>query len=300
MHNTQAHIRIFPRADRYLLAITLIWGSTFSVTKSILPDISPAWLQGLRFVFAAIMVGIYTRRDIRATTRRSLRAGLLLGVLLGVGFALQTIGQVQTTASKAAFLTGTMVIFTPILQLAIERKPPTIGNIVGVILVGIGMYLLTSPGGSAFSFGDLLVLLCAVVYAVYIVYLDVFTKERFDPEIVFWQFLACAAIGFCCIPLLPRHENHFTQPVIAGVAYLSVFATVIAIFVQAKFQRETTPTKAAIIFTMEPVIAAVIAYFALGEVMTPVGLIGAGVMIAGLLASELTTALRAGKDVRAT
>jgi drug/metabolite transporter (DMT)-like permease len=262
------------------------------VTKSILPDISPAWLQGLRFLLAAIIVGIYTRRDIRATTRRSLRTGLALGAMLGLGFALQTIGQVQTTASKAAFLTGTMVIFTPLLQLVLERKAPTVGNLLGVLLVCAGMYLLASPQGGAFSFGDVLVLLCAVVYAFYIVYLDMFTKERFDREIVFWQFVAAALIGFGCIPFMGAGGNRFTLPVVAGIVYLCIFATVIALYVQTKYQRETTPTKAAIIFTMEPVIAAIIAYFALGEVMTPAGTAGAALMVVGLLVSELYSALR--------
>ena len=293
---TNSDTTFFPRADRYLLGITLIWGSTFTVTKSILPDISPAWLQGLRFLLAAIIVGIYTRKDILATTFQSLRTGVILGVLLGLGFALQTVGQVQTSASKAAFLTGTMVIFTPILQLFIERKPPSTGNVIGVVLVGTGMYLLTSPQGSAFSFGDFLVLLCAIVYAFYIVYLDVFTKKRFDREIVFWQFLVSSAVGFGVIPIIGAGGTNFTPPVILGVLYLTIFATVIALFIQIKYQRETTPTKAAIIFTMEPVIASIIAYLALNEVLSPTAIFGAGLMLAGLLISELLSALLPKKE----
>jgi drug/metabolite transporter (DMT)-like permease len=291
MTETAHRKTFFPKADKYLLAITVIWGSTFSVTKSILPNVSPAWLQGLRFLLASVIVGIYTRREIRATTRASFRAGAILGVLLGLGFALQTIGQVQTTASKAAFLTGTLVIFTPIVQLIVERKAPTLGNLIGILLVGVGMYFLTSPGGSELTGGDILIILCAVIYAIYIVYLDLYTKERFDPEIVFWQFLFCAVVGFSTIPLLDATANHFTLPTVAGILYLCIFATVVALFIQTKYQRETTPTKAAIIYTMEPVFASTIAYFTLGESLTPVSIFGALLMIAGLLASELYSAL---------
>ena len=281
---------LFPRADRYLLSITLIWGSTFAITKFTLNELPPLLLQGTRFLAAAVMVGIYTWRDIKATSTRSLRAGLILGVLLGAGFALQTVGLVETTASKAGFLTGTMVVFTPLVQLVIERRWPTLGNAIAVGIVGAGLYLFTSPGGGTFNSGDLLVLFCAVVFAFYIVYLDVFTKERFDREIVFWQFVATSAIGFIASPFLDTTEPVFSAGSIGAVLYLAFFASTIAIFVQSKYQRETTPTKAAIIFTMEPIFAAIIAYFVLSEIMTGIEVLGAAIMFSGLLFSEIYAA----------
>ncbi|PLX23196.1 MAG: hypothetical protein C0600_15545 [Ignavibacteria bacterium] len=278
---------LFPRADRYLLAITLIWGSTFSVTKIALLDLSPMLLQGSRFFVAALMVGMYTWKDIKTTSPRSLRAGLVLGFLLGLGFALQTVGLVHTTASKAGFLTGTMVVFTPLLQLVIERRRPSIGNTIGVIIVGVGLYMFTSPAGGNFNYGDLLVFLCAIVFAFYIVYLDVFTKEHFDREIVFYQFVVTAVIGFAAWPFFEPAKTAFTLPSVGAILYLSFFASTVAIFVQSKYQRETTPTKAAIIFTMEPVFAALIAFFVLGEIMSLVEALGAAVMFGGLMFSEL-------------
>jgi drug/metabolite transporter (DMT)-like permease len=278
---------LFPRADRYLLAITLIWGSTFSVTKFALVDLPPLTLQGLRFTLAAIMVGIYTWKHIKTTSRRSLRAGLLLGLMLGLGFAFQTVGLLYTTASKAGFLTGTMVVFTPILQMVIERRRPTAGNGIGVIIVAVGLYLFTSPAGGAFNFGDVLILICAVVFAFYIVYLDVFTKERFDREIVFYQFVVSAVIGFTAAPFFSHGVAELTISSVGAVLYLAFFASTIAIFVQSKYQRETTPTKAAIIFTMEPVFAAAIAFLLLSETLSPMEATGAAIMFAGLLFSEL-------------
>jgi drug/metabolite transporter (DMT)-like permease len=249
-------------------------------------------LQGTRFALAALIVGIYTFRDIRATSASSLRAGIILGALLGGGFALQTVGLVQTTASKAGFLTGTMVIFTPLLQVLIERRLPSWGNMLGVVIVAAGLYLFTMPGGASFNDGDILVLLCAVVFAFYIVYLDVFTKDGFRSEIVFYQFVVTAGMGFALSPFVDGTSPVFTVEAIGAVMYLALFASVIAIFVQSKYQRETTPTKAAIIFSLEPVFAAVMAYFALGETMTSVELLGAALMFAGLLVSELISALR--------
>jgi drug/metabolite transporter (DMT)-like permease len=278
---------VFPRADRYLLAITLIWGSTFSVTKIALVDLPPLLLQGMRFTLAAFMVGIYTWRDIKTTTAASLKAGLLLGVLLGLGFAFQTVGLVFTTASKAGFLTGTMVVFTPLLQMLIERRMPSFGNAVGVVIVGAGLYVFTSPAGGEFNTGDILVLLCAVVFAFYIVYLDVFTREEFRREIVFYQFVGTAVIGFAAAVPFDSGGVSLTASALSAVFYLAFFASTVAIFLQSKYQRETTPTRAAIIFTMEPVFAAIIAFLVLGEMMGAVEGIGAAIMVVGLLFSEL-------------
>lgn len=281
------HRSLFPRADRYLLAITLIWGSTFSVTKLALVDLPPLMLQGMRFTLAALMVGIYTWKDIKTTSRESLRAGLLLGVMLGLGFAFQTVGLLYTSAGKAGFLTGTMVVFTPILQLLIERKRPSLGNGIGVLIVAAGLWLFTSPAAGEFNFGDMLILICAVIFAFYIVYLDVFTKQRFDREIVFYQFVVTAVIGFSAAPFFSHGEIALSTESLGAVIYLAFFASTIAIFVQSKYQRETTPTKAAIIFTMEPVFAALLAYIILFETMNALEITGAVVMFAGLLFSEL-------------
>jgi len=287
---------VFPKADRYLIAITLIWGSTFSVTKVILEDMPPLMLQGVRFALAALMVGIYTRRDIRATNRASLKAGIILGLMLGGGFALQTVGLVQTTASKAGFLTGTMVIFTPMLQLAIERRLPTIANLIGVLVVAVGMYLFTMPGAGDFNSGDMLVLFCAVVFAFYIVYLDVFTKEKFHREIVFYQFVVTSIMGFAGALLLGDASTHISGDALLGLLYLALFASSIAIFVQSKYQRESTPTKAAIIFSLEPVFAALMAWMILDERMSALEATGAAIMFLGLLVSEIGSALRFGKQ----
>jgi len=276
-----------PRADVYLLGITVIWGSTFSVTKHALVDISPLMLQALRFALAALVVGIYTWKDVAATSRTSVRAGIVLGIFLGLGFAFQTLGLQSTSASKAGFLTGTLVIFTPILQLLIERRLPTIGNIIGVILVAIGLFIFTSPAGESFNGGDFLVLLCAIVFAFYIVLLDVFTKKKFNREIVFYQFVVTSLIALLLLPFVNDQNSIYSTSVLLSIVYLALFASVIAIFVQSKYQRETTPTKAAVIFTMEPVLAAVIAFMFLHEKQSLTSIFGASIMLAGLFVSEL-------------
>jgi drug/metabolite transporter (DMT)-like permease len=213
---------------------------------------------------------------------------VILGVLLGIGFVLQTVGLGITSASKAAFLTGTLVVFTPLFQLVLERRLPTIPNVIGVVLTSIGLYIFTSPANEAFNFGDLLVMICAVVFAVYVVYVDVFTKEKFTGELVFYQFVTTAIIGFVMVPfstggtLFRPSINMFL-----ALLYLAFFASTIALFVQTKYQRETTPTRAALIYTLEPIFAAILAALMLDEHMSSTAVLGAGLMFGGLVASEL-------------
>jgi drug/metabolite transporter (DMT)-like permease len=276
------------RAELFLLSITLIWGSTFATSKYLLSSISPLFYIGVRFLAATVIFGLLFARRVLAFRRSSLRKGAVLGVLLFLGFATQMVGLQYTGASKAAFITGMMVVFTPICQLAIERRPPKIGNVVGILLVTGGLYLLTSPSGSEFNLGDGLNLICAVTFALYIVYLDVFSKDEDPVHLTIAQFVTCTVLGFASG--LMFEDVRFT-PTIGGylaLSYLIVFATVIALFVQNRFQRDTTPTRSAVIFSIEPVLAAGFAYVILGEVLGLVGFIGGSLIVTGVLVSELS------------
>ena len=279
------------RAEVLLFSVTFVWGSTFVITKSLLQEVSPFLYSAIRFSFASLIFGAFTFSRIRTMTRRALWQGMVLGLLLFVGFSLQTIGLQLTSASKSAFFTGMLVVFTPICQTVIERRAPKKGNIAGVVLVTLGLFLLTSPEGSSFNRGDALTLICGLLFALYIVYLDIFAKESDSEHLTVIQFFSSAILaGGAC--LLAEDVVWKPSPgLIGGLTYLTVFATVIALYVQTRFQKDTTPTRSAIIFSSEPVIAAGFAYVILGEVLGWAGVSGACVIVVGLLVSELSDQL---------
>lgn len=276
------------RAELYLLSITLIWGSTFVITKGALKDVSPFLYTTIRFTAAAFLLGMLTVRTVTKTTRRSFVKGGILGVLLFVGFILQTIGLQYTSASKSAFITGMLVVLTPICQIVIERRPPQLGNLIGIVLVTVGLYLLTSPEGSEFNIGDLLTLGCALCFALYIVYLDIFSQVDDPILLTFHQSLVSGLLALVGVFVYEEVVWNPTPPLLGALAYLTVFATLIALFVQVKYQKDTTPTRAAVIFSVEPVFAAIFAYFFAGEVMGAIGVLGGGLIVAGMLVSELS------------
>ncbi len=279
------------KAELYLLLVTFIWGSTFVVTKYILRDSGPFLYTSIRFLIASAIFGVIFFPIVRTINKPAIVKGSILGFLLFVGFATQTTGLLYTTASKSAFITGMMVVFTPICQMFIERKAPNAGNAAGVVLVAVGLYFLTSPVGSQFNIGDGLTLVCALSFGFYIVYLDIFSQECEPTHLTFVQFVTTSLLAAVSFVFFEDFRLNWEVGFAAGVLYLAIFATVVAIFVQARFQKDTTPTRSAVIFSIEPVIASAFAYFLLNERIGATGLAGAALILVGVIVSEFSESL---------
>ena len=276
------------RAEGVLLSLTLIWGSTFVVGKIVMQNISPLQMIALRFVLSTLFLLAFFSGRIFPLTRRQIARGTILGIFLFLGFVAQTVGLNLTSASKSGFITGMMVVFVPLLQVIIERRPPKIGNVAGVAAVSAGLWLLTSPSGSSFNGGDALTLLGAVLFAVYIVYIDVIANDMSAMQLTFLQMSTNAVLALAATLAWDTIPSRVTPGTAAGVLYLTVFATLVTTFMQTRYQKETTPTRAVIIFTLEPVIAAAGAALVLGEQIGFGGAIGGGFIIGGVLLSELS------------
>jgi drug/metabolite transporter (DMT)-like permease len=281
-----------------LLFNTLIWGGTFALIKNAFTDISPLLFLGLRFSIAALIFLPFAYAALKKTNKQTLIAGSVLGFFYFTGFAAQTLGLNLTTATKSGFITGTFVVFIPILQLIIEKRKPKWFNILSVFLVLVGLIMLSSKGanvvdfikqlGSDFNLGDLLTLLCALLFAFQVVYVDVFTKKYEYLPMVFVQLLITGLGGFILsflfsITSLETVKLTINKTVVIAILYTAIFASIIATVIQLKFQKLVTPTKAGIIFSIEPIFAAVFAYFLLSEKISNFGLAGCVLIFIGLI-----------------
>jgi drug/metabolite transporter (DMT)-like permease len=146
--------------------------------------------------------------------------------------------------------------------------------------------------GSDFNLGDLLTLLCALLFAFQVVYVDVFTKKYDYLPMVFVQLLITGVGGFILsyvfsISSLETVKFNINPTVITAILYTAIFASTIATVIQLKFQKLVSPTKAGIIFSIEPIFAAIFAYFLLSEKISNFGLIGCVLIFIGLIVSEL-------------
>ncbi len=290
------------KAELILFLITFIWAGTFVIIKPTLNFISPLLFVTIRFVIASLVLFLIYRGKILKIPMTSIKMGSILGIFLFVGFVVQTIGLKYTTATKSALITGTFVVFTPLLQVLVERKPIKMGSILGVVLVFTGLLFLSSGEdnfflfiktlGSDFNLGDFLTLVCAIFFAGYIVYLDIISDKTDFVHIV-WLQIVITMIGSFILMIsfnwleLETIKLEWNNQVLFTILYTSIFATIITTFLQTKYQKYTTPTRAAIIFTSEPLLASILAYLILNETISIFGLIGGFLIILGVLTSEL-------------
>jgi drug/metabolite transporter (DMT)-like permease len=289
-------------ADIMLLVVTLVWGSTFVVVKNALDDIRPFAYLAVRFALACLLLLPFYGRAIVSGGRVRLRQGALIGLFLFLGYAFQTTGLQWTTAGKAGFITGMSVVLVPVLSVALLRQAPRRDSVAGVGLAVVGLAVLTLKDSVVPDRGDLFILACALCFAMHIISVGKYSGRTGEDagalatiQIGAASLLAAAASGF--------FERNYWQsiggiggipaaawPAIAGTA---VFATAGAFLIQNLAQRHTTPTHTALIFSMEPVFAAIFAYLLAAESLGVRGVAGGLMMLAGMLVAEIEPLRRA-------
>jgi drug/metabolite transporter (DMT)-like permease len=285
-------------ADLALLVLTLLWGTTFSLVKEALEASSAAVFLALRFGVAALLLGGLwaVRRD--RVGEGFLRHGTLLGVAMLAGFWLQTEGLRHTTPARSGFITGLSVLIVPFLARFVlgRRVPAAAWAAVGVAIVGL--LVLTRPFGgevdAALRLGDVLTLGCAVAFAFQIVFTGEWSPRHPLAPFVAAQVTvtllgALVAIAVAGGRLAPASPARF-----AGVvAFTGVLMTAVAFFVMNWAQRHTTAVRAALIFSLEPVAAALFSAWYWGEPLGVWELTGGGLIVAGVLLGEVGSALEA-------
>ena len=290
------------KGETALVVATIIWGATFTIIKGALHDVSPLVFISLRFTFAAIILLPFLFREIKNITKPVLLGGILLGLFYFLGFSTQTIGLSYTSATKSGFITGSFVIFTPILQVIFEKKLPSIGTLFGIVLAIVGLIFLSSKGtsllsvfsemGESFNLGDFFTLLCAFFFSLYVVYLDIVSKKYAYKPLVFLQIAVTGICGILFTGILslfglenPRIE--FTANLLFAVCYTSILATIVTTIIMTKYQKLIVPARAGIIYAFEPIFSAIVAFFVLREKISNFGFIGGALIFSGLLVSEL-------------
>ncbi len=270
-------------ADLSLAVMALIWGAMFVVAKAALDDVSTVLYLALRFSLAAIVLGLIFSRKLRFEW-----AGIGLGVVLMAGYILQTVGLQSISAAKNAFLTSGYIVGVPLLGWLVYRQQTRLSEVLGVLTAVAGMGLLSMRGESLIiERGDALTLGCAAVYAVHIVMLGHFAPRIPYETLSFLQVAAAAAFAWVALPFLETPAIRWRPAVILAIVAGGLLATALAFVVQTWAQQYTTPTRAALIFALEPVFAWLVAWWWNGEILTGRAAIGAALILGGVLLVEL-------------
>lgn len=276
------------KAELILVFIAAVWAGTFVVIKVTLTDLPPFYFLTFRFFIASLLFGLVSYKRIAFNDKGALKAGLLLGIFLFLGFASQTTGLKYTTASNSALITGVNLLIIPFAQYFITRRKAVIENWIAVFVVMIGLFLLTRPMEAGLNPGDLITLICAFAWAFYIVYLDVFTKKYELHLLTFLQFISVFILSFLFALIFesPGSVNLNTNSIL-GLLYTALPATLISTFLITKYQKETTPVRAALLITFEQPAAVIMAVIFLHDSFNFMQIIGGILMLGGIVFTEL-------------
>src|SRR6202162_2945067 len=260
------------KAHCALMACSFFWGVTFVVVKNALADISVFAYLSARFLLGALpMIWIY-RDDLRNLTREEAWAGIQVGLFMAIGYAFQTAGIARTTPSKAAFITGLSVVLVPVFLAVFWRRKIGTWAWGGAAGSFAGLYFLTVPaeGFSRLNHGDMLVMGCAVLYAMQIIYIARFTGKYSLGALSCLQVILTGVVSTIAVPILDvtRLEHFFVRSTPQrefGVSVPAIFPTALAYPLLVWGQSHTTATNTALILTSEPVFAAITSFFMLNE-----------------------------------
>ena len=283
----RAAVRIWS-ADAALAGNTLIWGCTFVLVQTALKHITPILFLAIRFSIATLALLLLFRGRARLIPTRG---GLITGGCLFAGYLFQTVGLQFTTASKSAFITGLAIPLVPLLSSVVYFNRPRFFELVGALCATSGMGLMTLQGDHlAIGRGDLLTFFCAVAFAAHIIAVGHFSNRTGFESLSVMQVAVSAALGLATFWWAETPGLHLTPVVLGALVVTGLLATALAFTIQAWAQQHTTVTRTALIYSLEPVIAWLTSFCLLGEVLSRRAVVGAALILCGILIVELKRA----------
>ena len=286
-------------ADISLLFVTVIWGTTFFLVQNAIDSLRPFAFNGIRFrlqlLFSVSGCFYFEKKQLKQFNKTLLLSGIFLGFWLFLGYATQTVGLLYTTSSKAGFITGLSVVFVPLFSMLLLKQTLGKNAVLGVLIATFGLFLLTATDISGLNAGDIFVFICAISFALHIIFTGKFTKKHPALLITVIQISTVSLLSLISSLFFEKWRSVFkaeiilSNKVLIALLITSVFATAFAFLAQTSFQKYTTTTRVALIFSMEPVFAALTGHFWAHDHLTSSALIGCLLILSGMVLSEVPT-----------
>lgn len=286
------------KADFLLFTAAFVWGSSYGFMKLGAETMPPISIAALRCLFAFFLLLPFFMKRIRKTDREILKYSAITGFLIAGVFIGVIYGVIGTSASTTGFLISTSVIMVPILHGLYIRKLPSLPIMAGTAIVTAGLFILNGVTSITLDKGFVLCLLAAFLYALDILFTNTFVSKVDSLLLGIWQMGFAGLIAGAASLLLETPRLPSTLPEWSAILGLAVFSSAYGFTVQAVAEEYTTPERAGFIFSLEPVFAAIFAYFFLGENMGIGELTGAALILLGVWAAGGTIRLPAWKRGR--
>ena len=275
------------KADFMMLIVTMFWGSSYLFMKMGLDSFQGFNLIALRFGIAFILAGAVFYKRLMHTDSKTIFYGFLLGSILFLIISVVTIGLKFTSISNAGFLFSLSVVFVPLLLAIFFRKKPEKKVVFGVGFSIAGIALLTLNNELKISSGDFLIILGALFYAIYIIVTDKLTKNVDSITLGVLQLGFTGAWGLLFSLFFEKPHLPNTTESWVSILALSILCSAFGFIGQTAAQKYTTPTHTSLIFSLEPVFAALFAFIFVGEVLPAKGYFGAILVLIGVLTAKI-------------
>jgi drug/metabolite transporter (DMT)-like permease len=278
-------------ATLLLLAVTAVWGWTFVVVKEAIAIYGVMPFLAVRFAIAATVTLVLWGIRLRL---RTCVVGMGIGAVLAIGYLFQTWGLRFTTATSSGLITGLFVVLAPIADRALYGTRLRPLSWLAVALSVVGMILLTGRLPNQLAIGELLTLGCASAFGVHIALLSRHSRNHDARSLGAAQMLGVALLFLALWPLTAPVEPP-PRAVWPALIITGVVASALAYFIQTVAQRSLTTVRTAVVLTTEPLFAGLFGYLLAHELLSSSQLVGAALILAAVVTSEVVPALRASR-----
>jgi len=282
--------------DLLLLITAFFWGTTFVAQRIAMQVMGPFLFSGIRFLLGAVFllpflfvkwrgkstVWVNGDRDWRVTL---LLGGGVVGLMLFMASTFQQIGLINTSASKAGFITGLYVVLVPIVAMFWGRRTGSL-TWLGVGLSVCGLYLMSFAGNLTINQGDLWVLASTLFYALQILFIDKYARRVDAVLLSFLEFVLCSVLSFSLAGIFESFDLNVIRAALLPLLYTGVLSTGVAFTLQTVAQQKAHPTRAAIIMNLETAFAALAGWLILKEQLGWRGLVGGLLMLIGMIVAQ--------------
>lgn len=267
----------------FLVLTTFFWGGSFLFTKIGVGSIPPQLFAFTRFLLATmIMLAVFAPR-LKKVDKGTIKRGVIVGTALGLTNLSFVFGIQGTSISRAGILNNLFVLFIPLITRLIWRDKIGRVNIAGIILAVAGIWLLATGGGQGFNRGDLVSTFCAFMIACHIISVSKVLKNDDVYLVSLVQFATVTVIAAVACLLLPLPAFTVTPAAAMSVVYCAVFPTIFCFTLQNSYQRYVTPTRAGLVYTLDPVWSLIAGFLVLGERLNPREWLGCGMIFLAAL-----------------
>lgn len=279
----------FSKAECVLVLITMLWGGTFLLVQHAMNVSGPMFFVGLRFAAAAGIVALFSWKHLRELTLFELKAGAFIGVAILLGYGLQTVGLQSIPSSQSAFITALYVPFVPLLQWLVLGRRPGLMPSIGIMLAFTGLMLLSGPSGASLNFspGEIATLISAIAIAAEIILISNYAGQVDVRRVTVVQLATTSVLSFLMVVPTGEAIPDFSWLLLSTALGLGAMSAAIQVAMNWA-QKSVSPTRATLIYAGEPVWAGIVGRIA-GERLPAIALVGAGLIVAAVIVSELKT-----------